>query len=233
MKKRKIVRKVSKETKKLLIAMLIGDGTISSNYVFKLSHGEDQKEFILWKIDQINKIQLKNNGLKEYIGKTGYSAGKIVYYSQLSIIPVIKVLRRCVYKPKKVITRELLNWLDPKGLAIWYMDDGHININNSIQRGNSVQKSIKFATCVDLNTVEIIIKYFKEVWDINFRKFSEGSGTFSISSCSEEDIIKFIKIVKPYILEVPSLLYKIRNNYTKKEFIELQQSGFEMRDIIF
>ena len=41
MHKRKIAKKLNLEQKKLLIALLIGDGTISSNYVFKLSHGED------------------------------------------------------------------------------------------------------------------------------------------------------------------------------------------------
>jgi len=43
---RKIVRKLSKEQKSLLIGLLIGDGTISSNYVFKLSHSESQRESI-------------------------------------------------------------------------------------------------------------------------------------------------------------------------------------------
>jgi hypothetical protein len=31
--------KQTKESRNLLIALLIGDGTISNNYVFKLSHG--------------------------------------------------------------------------------------------------------------------------------------------------------------------------------------------------
>lgn len=47
--KRKIVKKLNKEQKSLLIALLLGDGTISSNYVFKLSHSEEQREFLEWK----------------------------------------------------------------------------------------------------------------------------------------------------------------------------------------
>jgi hypothetical protein len=43
----KIKRKVSKEMKSLLIAMLLGDGTISNNYVFKLCHSSDQEEYLL------------------------------------------------------------------------------------------------------------------------------------------------------------------------------------------
>lgn len=220
--KRKIVAKISKEKKSLLIAMLLGDGTISSNYVFKLSHSETQREFLEWKVKLLTDCGFKVNGIKEYISKCGYNEGKKVLYSQLSINPTIKALRRSVYTPKKTFTRKLLNWLDAQGLAIWYMDDGCINVNTSKQR-STIQHTIKIATCVDEPTVNMIINYFLEVWNIKFRKFPEGKNTFSIASSSEEDCSKFISIVKPYIEQVPSLLYKIRDNYTKEEFIKMQQ----------
>lgn len=221
--KRKIVAKISKEKKSLLIAMLLGDGTISSNYVFKLSHSEEQREFLEWKVKLLQDAGFKVNGIKEYISKCGYNEGKKVLYSQLSINPTIKALRRTVYIPKKTFNRRLLNWLDELGVAIWYMDDGCININTSKQRA-TVQHTIKIATCVSEDIVEMIINYFLERWNIKFRKFPEGKRTFSIASSSEEDFQKFVSIVKPYIQQVPSLLYKIRDNYTKKEFIAMQQN---------
>ena len=231
MTKRKFIR-LSKEQKSLLIALLIGDGTISSNYVFKLSHSTLQREYLEWKVGLLNKYGIKNNGVKEYISKCGYNTGKSVLYSQMSLIPTIKALRRSVYTPKKTITRKLLKWLNPLGLAIWYMDDGCINVNTSKQR-SSIQNTIKIATCVDDNTVKIIINYFDEVWGIHFRPFKEGRNTYSIASSSELDCEKFIKIIKPYIEQVPSFLYKIRKDLTKEEFIKLQESGSEVRDIIF
>lgn len=231
MMKRKFIR-LSKEQKSLLIALLIGDGTISSNYVFKLSHSTLQREYLEWKVGLLNKYRIKNNGIKEYISKCGYNAGKVVLYSQMSLIPTIKALRRSVYTPKKTITRKLLEWLNPLGLAIWYMDDGCINVNTSKQR-SSIQHTIKIATCVDDDTVKTIINYFDEVWGVHFRPFKEGRNTYSISSSSELDCEKFIKIVKPYIEQVPSFLYKIRKDLTKEEFIKLQESGSEVRDIIF
>lgn len=226
---RKIKKKLSKEQKSLLIGLLIGDGTISSNYVFKLSHSIEQREYLEWKVSLLNKLGIKNNGIKEYISSCGYNTGKGVLYSQMSVIPTIKALRRTVYIPKKTFTRRLLNWLTPLGIAIWYMDDGHINVNTSKQR-SSIQHTIKIATCVDENTVEMIIQYFQEVWNVKFRKFSEGKGTFSIASSSEDDCKKFIDIVKPYIEQVPSMLYKIRDNFTKQEFLEQQQAVSEARD---
>lgn len=231
MTKRKFIR-LSKEQKSLLIALLIGDGTISSNYVFKLSHSTLQREYLEWKVELLNKYGIKNNGVKEYISKCGYNTGKSVLYSQMSLIPTIKALRRSVYTPKKTITRKLLEWLNPLGLAIWYMDDGCINVNTSKQR-SSIQHTIKIATCVDDSTIKTIINYFDEVWGIHFRPFKEGRNTYSIASSSELDCEKFIKIVKPYIEQVPSFLYKIRKDLTKEEFIKLQKSGSEVRDIIF
>ena len=231
MMKRKFIR-LSKKQKSLLIALLIGDGTISSNYVFKLSHSTLQREYLEWKVGLLNKYRIKNNGVKEYISKCGYNSGKSVLYSQMSLIPTIKALRRSVYTPKKTITRKLLEWLNPLGLAIWYMDDGCINVNTSKQR-SSIQHTIKIATCVDDDTVKTIINYFDEVWGVHFRPFKESKNTYSIASSSELDCEKFIKIVKPYIEQVPSFLYKIRKDLTKEEFIKLQESGSEVRDIIF
>lgn len=218
----KVKRKLTKEQKSLLVAMLIGDGTISTNYVFKMCHDGTQEEFLNWKINLLNQFQLKNNGLKTYISTKGYNVGKRIVYSQLSVIPTIKALRRSIYTPKKTINRKLLNWLTPLGLAIWYMDDGFINVNTSKQR-HSIQHSIRISTCLtSKKELKIIIDYFKEVWHINFRKYNDNNH-LSISTCTENDTKKFVSIIKPYILQVPSLLYKIRNNYTKAQFLELQK----------
>jgi recombination protein RecA len=222
--KRKIVKKLNKEQKSLLIALLLGDGTISSNYVFKLSHSEEQKEFLEWKIKLALEAGFKLNGIKKYISKCGYNIGKNVLYSQFSINPTIKALRRTVYTPKKTITRNLLNWLNPLGIAIWFMDDGCINVNTSRQR-SSIQHTIKIATCVDLNTATIIINYFNEVWDIKFRLFNEGKNTYSIASSAEKDCYNFINLIKPYIIQVPSLLYKIRKDLTKEQFLSLESEA--------
>lgn len=224
----KIKKKISKDAKSILIAMLLGDGTICNNNVFKLCHAIEQQEYLEWKIKLLNELGLKNNGLKTYISSCGYNTGSKVVYTQLGIIPTIKALRRTVYKPKKQITRKLLDWLDARGLAIWFMDDGSINVNTSKQRP-SIQHTILIATCCDKDTADVMIKYFKEVWNVKMRKFPEGNG-YSLSTTSESECKKFVEIVKPYIKEVPSLLYKIRNNFTKQEFIELQARSAEHLD---
>lgn len=203
--------KITKESRNLLIALLLGDGTICNNNVFKLAHSQQQKDYLEWKIKQLNDAGIRNNGLKTYVKTCGYNTGVNVYYTQLNIIPFIKVLRRIFYKPKKVLgNRKLLNRLDARGVAILYMDDGHINIRKD-KDGRPMGFYIKIATCLPKNELQIIIDYFKEVWDVNFYMFHEGKKEDSFSlCCGTKEGLKFINIIKKYVLQVPSMVHKIQ-----------------------
>ena len=209
--------KITKESRNLLIALLLGDGTICNNNVFKLAHAEQQKDYLEWKIKQLNDAGIRNNGLKTYVKTCGYNTGVNVYYTQLNIIPFIKVLRRIFYKPKKVLgNRKLLNRLDARGIAIWYMDDGHINIRKD-KNGRPMGFYIKIATCLPKNELQIIIDYFKEVWDVNFYMFHEGKKEDSFSlCCGTKEGLKFINIIKKYVLQVPSMLHKIQYDLSQR-----------------
>ena len=209
--------KITKESRNLLIALLLGDGTICNNNVFKLAHAEQQKDYLKWKIKQLNDAGIRNNGLKTYVKTCGYNTGVNVYYTQLNIIPFIKVLRRIFYKPKKVLgNRKLLNRLDAKGVAIWYMDDGHINIRKD-KDGRPMGFYIKIATCLPKNELQIIIDYFKEVWDVNFYMFHEGKKEDSFSlCCGTKEGLKFINIIKKYVLKVPSMAHKIQYDLSQR-----------------
>lgn len=209
--------KITKESRNLLIALLLGDGTICRNNVFKLSHAEQQKDYLEWKIKQLNYAGIRNNGLKSYVKTCGYNTGVNVYYTQLNTIPFIKVLRRVFYKPTKILgNRKLLNRLDAKGIAIWYMDDGHINIRKD-KDGRPMGFYIKIATCLPKTELQIIIDYFKEVCDINFYMFHEGKKEDSFSlCCGTKEGLKFINIVKKYVLQVPSMVHKIQYDLSQR-----------------
>lgn len=203
--------KLNKDSRNLLIALLLGDGTISNNYVFKLSHGYKQKEYLEWKIKLLNNHGIKNNGLKSYKSISGYNKGDIVYYTQLKIIPFIKLLRRIMYKPKKILAnKRILRRLDSLGLAIWFMDDGHINWQ---KRKDGTIKSfyVRISLCEPKEDVQVIIDYFKEEWGINFYMFHEGRQKDSYSICaSTKQAKKFISIVKKHVIEIPSMQYKVQ-----------------------
>lgn len=206
--------KINKESRNLLIGLLLGDGTISNNYVFELSHCEQQRDYLEWKIKLLGNNGIRANGIKEYISTCGYNSGKKVLYTQLSIIPFIKVLRRVFYRPKKILgNRKLLNRLSAQEIAIWYMDVGYINIRKSKNKIHGFY--IRIATCLPEKELQVIIDYFKEVWNISFYKISEGKGTYSLC-CGTKEGIKFINIVKPYVQQVPSMIHKIQYNLSQR-----------------
>jgi hypothetical protein len=89
------------------------------------------------------------------------------------------------------------------------MDDGHINIRKS-KSGKVHGFYIKISTCEPKEEVQIIIDYFREVWGISFYMFHEGKKENSYSlCCGTKEAKKFIKIVKPYVEQIPSMLYKV------------------------
>lgn len=210
--------KFNKESRNLLIALLLGDSTISNNNVFKIAHCEKQKEYLEWKVKQLNAHGIRNSGIKSYIKTKGFNIGVPVYYTQLNIIPFTKVLRRVFYKPKKIIgNRKVLNRLNALGIAIWYMDDGHINIRKN-KEGKIHGFYIKISTCKPKEEVQTIIDYFKEVWGIKFYMFHEGRKQDSYSlCCGTKEGLKFIKIIKPYVSQVPSMIYKIQFDLSQRE----------------
>lgn len=210
--------KITKESRNLLIGMLLGDGTISNNNVFKIAHCENQKDYLEWKIKQLKEAGIRNNGIKSYIKTRGFNTNVNVYYTQLNIIPFIKVLRRVVYKEKKILgNRKLLNRLGAKEIAIWYMDDGHINIRLDKNK-RPMGFYIKISTCEPKEEVQTIIDYFREQWNVNFYMFHEGKKEDSYSlCCGTKEGLKFINIVKSYVLQVPSMIHKITYDLSQRK----------------
>ncbi len=209
--------KFNKESRNLLIGLLLGDGTISNNNVFKIAHCEAQKDYLEWKINQLKNCGIRNNGINSYMKTKGFNTGVPVYYTQLNIVPFIKVLRRVIYKGKKIVgNRKLLNRLGAREIAIWYMDDGHINIRKD--KGRPCGFYIKISTCEPRQEVQTIIDYFKEQWNINFYMFHEGKKEDSYSlCCGTKEGLKFISIVKPYVIQVPSMVHKITYDLTQRK----------------
>ena len=110
----------------------------------------------------------------------------------------------------------MLNRLSARELAIWYMDDGHINIRKTGKKIHGFY--IKISTCEPKQEVQILIDYFKEVWGINFYMFHEGRSTDSYSlCCGTKEGVKFINIIKPYVLQIPSMIYKITYDLSQRK----------------
>lgn len=217
---KKKTTKFNKDSRNLLIGILIGDGTIckakNGKCFMKFHQGRKQKEYAEWKAKQLDAFGIPNSGVVEYKYKTNFTKGEnwSSYVCRVNANPFVNVLRRVVYKEDgKYFSRKLLNRLTPLGIAIWYMDDGSLNFKKHTLKDGTKKVHglfIRISTCIPKDKLQVYIDYFKEIWGINFYMFHEGKKEDCYSlACGTNEAIKFINLVKPYVEQIPSMRYKI------------------------
>ncbi|MFX1520966.1 MAG: DNA polymerase ligase N-terminal domain-containing protein [Promethearchaeota archaeon] len=119
--------KWSSEQLQILIGSLLGDAHLELSTKtqvpqYDLVHSGKQKGYLIFVRDRLS----PNSSITKRKGSDSYrirftNAGLINLYSKF-------------YKnKKKVISQEVLDILDEKGLAIWYMDDGYLSLGKYVE----------------------------------------------------------------------------------------------------
>jgi hypothetical protein len=203
----------SSELDAFVVGTVLGDSSIIKKKVthtayFKCSHCNEQKELLEFK----KKILLQIHPVTVNIRQTPredwqLNTNCLVYFDKL----------REKFYPNgtKKVTRELLNKLNPLGLAVWYMDDGQLCLQTSPKdRSKYLSRRARIWSLSFSYEEHLIIKqYFKEVWDIDikiYNCFKKGGKKFYIEFNST-NFAKFREIIKDYI--IPCMLYKIDLKY--------------------
>lgn len=204
---------MKKEHKSILISLVIGDGCLyvkkdlrfANSWHSKLiiKHSVKQLEFLNYKVSLLHSIFGGKHPDIVYINNNGFP-GIVATKSN----KYFRVLKKFIYKNgKKNITKNILNFLTPQGLAIWYMDDGNLSLKK--RDGKVHARELFLNTHLSVEENQVIIDYFSEKWGINFTQV-KNNGLYRLR-CGTKEAAKFIEIIKPYI--VPSMLYKIDMKY--------------------
>ena len=203
---------MNKKDKSLLTALAIGDGYISAKkskkynytqYSICFKHSIKQLEYLEYKAKLVNSILGGKQNQVHLINNNGYDGCNYMKSDKS-----LRLIRKSIYKNnKKCLTRNILNLLDEQGLAIWFMDDG---CTSYMKRNGKIHGIIlQISTCLDtLEELQIVIDYFKEKWDIKFG-VKKDHGKYSLQ-CATKETRKFMEIVKPYVLQIECMKYKIK-----------------------
>ncbi len=184
----------NREFRSAVIGMLLGVGQITEQNSLIIIHHIKQKEYIEFKK---NILQTKQITIIEIIDFS--HSVKIETRHK----PIYRVLKKRLHKNNiKTITRSVLNDLTALGIAIWFMDSGSISIKK--RDGEIHNCEIFLNTYLDKEQNQVIIDYFKEVWDISWNLIK--SEKLRIGATEGR---KFVNIIKQYIHE--SMFYKIKN----------------------
>jgi len=218
---------LNSDQEQIMIGSFLGDGHISISPSgltrLKIQHGIKQEEYCKWKSTMFNcNIQ--------YIEKNGYAQTRALRFTTKSFYYDVEFPKNKYSCPK-----ELINRMDGRGLAIWYMDDGNIS-----RKGNS----IVFSThSFDEISQDLLVDKLNSMGIYSSKKkVKKGGDEYWVIYISNHGVKKLIEIVYPYIHD--NLKYKIlpqdlldqlsdynkdlNDVFTKKEYVPINKRYYGM-----
>jgi hypothetical protein len=218
---KKYMGKYSKKQVGFIIAMILGDSWVSKFKVKKFNsflgcrHSKKQQEYIKHKQQRLIQFGFKVSRLYDTSNKYGKS-----YSFKCRNSHLFNQLRLVLYpKNNKTIKRKWLNYLDAESLAIWFMDDGSYT-----KRGKNAYISLH-TNSFNKKEHDIIIKYFKQVWNINptlrITKRKNRNQSFFLTFNTKETK-KLVNILEPYIID--SMKYKVGFKFKEAPTRSMRQS---------
>jgi len=206
--------------------MVLGDFNLQLHGVnarAQTSHSPTVRDYVEIKGIIMHQIPGLTYSFKDVIQqnrKLGKSYPQIKVWT--STHPFLTKLRERMYRPKKQLNKGILESLTPLGLALWYMDDGHLSIHHNVVRYSAdssrttSERSVSSRPLI-MNTHsftkeenEVICSWLKSRWSIDSQvKHSKGFFIYMNTNNAR----KFVDIVRPYVLAVPSMHYKLNFKY--------------------
>jgi hypothetical protein len=211
--------------KTILLGSLLGDGSLKihsgyKNARFSFRHSIKQKEYFMWKRDQLSSISGAKDMWEQLPSPTtsDWQSHKLRYQSRA--LPALTHLYYLTYQHKGGtsgglrIWRKWLNMMNPLSLAIWWCDDGSL-----------VKNTKQGVFCTDGFTekdVKVLDRYMKIVWGINTSVHSvgktkkDGTARYRLWIRSPNELKRPPRAIIPYI-PVSSMLYKVVMLYKDSE----------------
>jgi hypothetical protein len=220
----------TEDRKQVFFGSVFGDGSLRNgnaiNFYFEEGHSIKQKDYLEWKIKflKIFNAKLKKRVSKNYKLNRSYKQ----IFLKTSCFPTLTKFYNIFYpNNKKTIPIDVLNQLNELGLAVWYLDDGHVTTPESLITLSTDGYTYKENT--------LIQKFFKEKWNI-CPKIGKRNGKYHYLLFNARDSKKLLSIFKRVFEEhnVPeSMFYKLgelwEGNKEKIKKARLKKNAYKKR----
>ena len=219
--------KLTNKDMSVLIGLLLGDGYIDDKGRIGIEHCEKQKDYCIYKAKLLHTVcGGKDIKVHEYIrnrsilkdGKQ-FKENTFTTYSfkkqSKNFIPIREMLYDKETR-KKHITKEILQYLTPEAIALWWLDDGSLTEKYTYPKGEKVKCGYNLRLYTYLTEEENILiqKYFIDNYNMTWNVVPAENGDKSkfILRCGSIEGRKFLNIIRNYVLErIPSMSYKVIN----------------------
>lgn len=194
--------KQSKDSRNALLSVILGDGYLDSYGCGRILHCAKQLDYLTWKRNFLNSVNMKCGEIK-YKDNNGFPA----YHFTIKSNRWSKFLRSYLYRDgyKNIYKRKLLNRLNSKHLAIWYMDDG--GLSQKKRDGVVYANELMLNTHTTKENNQVLIDYFKEEYGVSFTQV-KNRGHYRLR-CGTSEARKFLDIVREHVIQIPSMAHKL------------------------
>jgi hypothetical protein len=181
--------------------MVLGKAHLNTKrYTLEIRHSIRQEVYLHYKADLLAQLQ-KSAIQMVYFSDGGYPGVRIETRKH----PLYRRLRKVFYGPasEKAVTRKGLDNLDPRGIAIWYMDAGAVSAKRRQGKIHAYELVLNADFC--RTESELIIQYFAEVWGLQFG-LTLNKGQWRLRMGTQQ-ARKLANVIAPYI--IPTMRHKI------------------------
>ena len=200
---------MERRKKSLLIALCLGDGHINKrDNCLQITHSAKQKFYIDYKCKLVSELlncrepnlyHRKDSKHDEYVLTKGSR--------------FFRYIRNMLYKEgEKRFSKNILKYITPEALAIWWMDDGSHGVDRNKTTGRITAHSFHLYTYTNLEDTDNIIEMLNSKFGIVMykikRTMKDGSTKYYLK-CRTAEGRKLSDLIRPYIL--PEFNYKIMN----------------------
>ena len=175
----------------VLQGSIIGDAYVAPLGKIQIEHTVRQRDYVMWKYRELASISYPS--LPAVVQHNVVRSGKTYESLRFWTRQFFRPLRDQFYQGKqKVFPLELE--LTPLMVAVWYMDDGHLEAQK--------HRCILATDCFDDHSLKRIVAAFQNAFSINPVLRKSGKLVFN-----QENQIKFLNVISQHI--IPSMKYKV------------------------
>ena len=187
----------------ILLGLVLGDGNLSKNVlpstVLKITHGEKQKEYLLYKKTIVKQLFTDYLG----VGISGFTDNKTFQASSRTFIDTNNLVNT-IYNDKSnknTINSYLANRLTKEAWSLIFQDDGSYSADT---------KTVTFALCTfSLESLEFLRQSLIKLFNLS-RPIIYQSNSYNFIRLTRKDTTLFLENIKNLIH--PAMLYKLPND---------------------
>lgn len=218
------IKELTYEEEQVLLGLILGDGhlikmghTYKSNTSGKMVHCIKQKEYIEWKQHKLSRIASSVKYTTFNSVKNGLCER---YESNINSHRCLNKYYDLFYdsNKKKHIKREVIELLEPLGLAVWFMDDG---CKLSSGGYNIFTNNFNIDELNDIIT--IMSRKFNLKITLHKRRHKKTNNIYNIIYISATSAKIFENLIDPYVID--SMKYKLHKKvYKYRKFIDFYKN---------